>query len=827
MTHLALVSPAGSPRAARPDAAIVVRWRLIRILAQVPRAPVALVVAPAGYGKSTLLAQWAERDARPFAFVALSQADGDAGHLLGSIARALAEVVPIEEATLEGIERALAAAGPVVIVLDDLDVIGGRASLTALAALADRLPAGSQLALAARGEPALPIARMRAQRRLVGLRARDLAMTRREAGVLLAGAGLDLPRDEVAALVRRAEGWPAVLALAVIAAQDEPDPARAIRGLAGANRLVADYLRDEVLAGLGGSAARFLRRASVLDVLSGAVCDATLGVSGSGALLLELSRANVPLVCLDDSDVEYRCHGLFAQMLRSELRRVEPDRERELHRRAAAWCAEQGDLNRAVHHAVCAGDAATAGKLLWANAGGYLLRGRTTAVRAWLDGFGEATRAAVPGLALTAAAVHLVRGERDLAEHWTAAAERAFDAARGDRAELEAGAAMLRAGVCREGLGQMAESAARADALAAETSPWRGVSRLLMGVAAHLTGEPGPAGAHLREAARIGGVAAPVVQVLSLAQLAVLAIDAEDWTEAEALSARARSQVERVGLEDAPLAALALAVSARVRAQRGRAEQAREDRRGTLRLLARLTDFAPWYTAEVRAVLAGATLRLGDVATARSLVADATRLAREIPEAVVLGAWLADLAESTESLVESVALPTSLTTAELRVLQLLPTHLSFREMAVGLHVSANTVKTHAHSVYRKLDASSRSEAVVRAREAGLLGDAGGDLQAPPASVAGRARPDSLTAAELEVLRFLPSELSFAEIGSRLRVSARTVRTHAEAANRKLAACSRAEAVERARAFGLLASAARAAATPAELPPAARPRRGSA
>jgi LuxR family maltose regulon positive regulatory protein len=218
--------------------------------------------------------------------------------------------------------------------------------------------------------------------------------------------------------------------------------------------------------------------------------------------------------------------------------------------------------------------------------------------------------------------------------------------------------------------------------------------------------------------------------VLCLAQLAVLAIDDGDWDAAEAEAARARAQVERLGLGDAPICALALAVSARVRAQRGRAEQAQADRRVVLRMLPRLAGFSPWYTAELGVVLAGTALRLGDVAAARTHLEDAARLAHELPEAIALTDWIAAVLVDMETLAESVVLPASLTTAELRVLQLLPTHLSFREMAAGLHVSANTVKTHAHAVYRKLDASSRSEAVLKAREGGLLGDAVEERRAP-------------------------------------------------------------------------------------------------
>jgi ATP/maltotriose-dependent transcriptional regulator MalT len=220
----------------------------------------------------------------------------------------------------------------------------------------------------------------------------------------------------------------------------------------------------------------------------------------------------------------------------------------------------------------------------------------------------------------------------------------------------------------------------------------------------------------------------------------------------------------------------------------------------------RLADAAPWYESEVLVVLAGAAQRLGDAAAMRTLLADAARGARSLPEAVVLHGWIQQSAAAATALADSVTGPASLTTAELRVLQLLPTHLSFREMAHGLHVSANTVKTHAHAVYRKLDASSRSEAVVRAREAGLLGDPADEFPArgePWAAASAPLQPDALTISELRVIHLLGSELSFAEIGSRLGLSAKTVRTHAEASYRKLAACSRSEAVERARTVGLL------------------------
>ena len=225
----------------------------------------------------------------------------------------------------------------------------------------------------------------------------------------------------------------------------------------------------------------------------------------------------------------------------------------------------------------------------------------------------------------------------------------------------------------------------------------------------------------LEDGARHGAVAAPLVQVLCLAQLGVLALEEDDVETAEVCISRARRQVERTGLGDCPLAALVFAASALGRAQRGRVDEAQRDMREGTRLLATLADFTPWYEVEARLLLARAALRLSDVVGARTLLAEASRLARRAPDAVVLIAVARGRLGQADSFSSAAILgPTSLTTAELRVLRLLPTHLSFREIAGRLHVSTNTIKTQAHAVYRKLDASSRTEAVSSARRLGLV-----------------------------------------------------------------------------------------------------------
>jgi LuxR family maltose regulon positive regulatory protein len=243
-------------------------------------------------------------------------------------------------------------------------------------------------------------------------------------------------------------------------------------------------------------------------------------------------------------------------------------------------------------------------------------------------------------------------------------------------------------------------------------------------VAAHLTGHRERAREILEEGARRSAARAPNIQALCLAQLALLALERRDPAAAESIAARAKAQVVRSGLSSYPTAALVFAVASDVEAQIGRVEASQSDAREAAGLLERLVDFSPWYEAECRIAMARASARLSDPREARALVGEAARLLQRAPDAEVALAWIEEsrsqLARSSAS---SAGDEWSLTTAELRILQFLPTCLSLREIAERLYVSANTVKTHARSVYRKLGASSRGEAVGRAREAGLLDEA--------------------------------------------------------------------------------------------------------
>jgi LuxR family maltose regulon positive regulatory protein len=676
------------------------RPRLVERLTAAPDGSLIVIVAPPGYGKTMLLREWDECDERPFMWLKL--ADSASG-------------------TTDAIAEALEQAEASVLVIDDAHSVSRLQLRSALMPLLGELPYGSALAIASRTEPPLPIGRLRAHRALVELRMHDLAMTATEAARLLRGAGMELELEQVHALTRRTEGWPAALYLAALSLRE--DPGAGVPGqFAGDDHLLVEFLRDEVLAAVPADLTNFLMRTAVLEELSGPLCDDVLGERGSALALGRLEKESQLLVALDRAHHSYRWQRLFAEALRAELRRSEPELEPRLQLRASAWYARRGETDRAIGHAVAAQDAERTGELLWANIPDYLGHGRAAVVEGWLTSFSHAQIAGSPTLALSAAHSALGAGRVDRVEHWAVAAGTASKRRPGRPASLATGLAVIEALLARDGAAQMRTVAIRAYRLEADDSPWRPLTCLLRGVAEQLLGKLDAGVVMLRQGAELGEVSAPTVASLCLAVAAMIALEREDWDSAGELVDRMGGLLRTEGLDGYPPSALAFAASAAVRAHEGRADEAKHDLRRGIDLLAELGDYVPWYGAEARILLAHASLWLADVVGARALLAEASRLARKTPDAVIFSTWFERAWAYIDTLAESsLSGPSSLTIAELRILRFLPSHRSFREIATQLGVSANTVKTQAHAVYRKLGAASRSEAVARASEAGLLG----------------------------------------------------------------------------------------------------------
>jgi LuxR family maltose regulon positive regulatory protein len=715
----------------------ICRPRLVDRLLADREASLVLLAAPPGYGKTSTLSEWAARSERTFAWVTLEEADNDSQRLLTTLALAIEQThssggrftvdpaVPRPQAsTLTGVIRALGAlrAGA-VLVLDDAQLVRSRESLDLLARLADLIPPGTKLALASRTAPVLSLGRLRARHELLALGVGDLAMTLEEAGSLLAAAGHELSPDQLELAVRRTEGWPAVLYLAAIALGEQSDAAVALERFSGDDEVVSQYIREELLAQMPSEALTFLMDTAILDELSPELCDAVLARKGSGLALRAVAASNLLVAPLDRGHRRYRCHPLVREVLQAELARLDSTRAARLHRSAAGWLGEHGELERALRHAGAGGDLACVGRLLWAQAPRAMSEGDGADLRSSLSAMSDEQIASVPTLALTAAHCELCSGDLRRAAHWARVASVASrsDPHLQEIAGFAAGLAVVEAAVSERGLEWMSATAGRGFAHADEGSPWRAACCLLSGVSHHLGGERTQARAMLGEGARCGAVASPGIQSHCLSQLAVMAAEDEDWESAEDLAERARVALERAGLSEHPTSALILAGFAWIASHRGRADEAKRDLSRSRRMLATLEDFIPWYEVETRVLLARAAIRLADVALARTQLSRASRLARRMPEIVVFRAWF-DEAWGRLDGVSAAALdgPSSLTMAELRILRFLPTHLSFREIGSRLHVSTNTVKSQVHAVYGKLDAGSRSEAVEHASTLGLI-----------------------------------------------------------------------------------------------------------
>ena len=687
------------------------RPELVTRLRQAGDYPLVLLRAPAGYAKTSVLAEWAEQDGRPFAWVSLTSRDDDATRLLNRLVEA------VDGVSLKG--------RPFVLVVDNADVVRSKGASEALANVIASLRPDGQIALASRKEPLLPLGRMRAQREVFELTQRDLAMSRTESGRVLEELGLTLSPGEEDALHEQIEGWPAALYLAgLFLAQPARQPGEAPIGadFAGDDQFVADYFKDEFLSEISPARLRFLTRSSVLDDLAGQICDEVLQRSGSARVLRELARSNLPVEHLDHTDGSYRYHPLFKQALSAELHRDEPNLEAELHRRASNWYAERENFEEAVHHAVAAGDGRRAGELIWARAAPALGRGDRETVRQWLDQFGERETTRRPELALATAHLYLALGDGEFALHWSTVAQKDIDdMALVDDSPLLGDCLVLRATLPQDGIEQMGRDALRAAELHPPESPWRAICSFYAGASKRLTGDMEEARELLEDGARRGAATAPLVQVLCLGQLTLLHLHTEDLDRAIAAAAHGREQAERALVGDYPLMATFFAASALANSCAGRTNEAVADAKHARTLLDNLVAFPDWYEAETRVVLAAACLYLDDSATARELLDQAEVFAARVPDSPTLQDWLSSTHDSV-SAASAEQGHDELTPAELRTLQFLPSHLSFREIAERSFVSPNTVKTQAQAIYRKLDASSRTEAVDQAREAGLLRD---------------------------------------------------------------------------------------------------------
>jgi len=712
-------------------AGIIDRPALVDRLVAARNIPVVLISAPAGYGKSSLLALWRERDDRRFAWVSVDDGDDDPAVFIRSIAAALDPIVrldadisdafrasspPLDDVILPALVEACAGAGaPFVLVLDNLHRMSGKRSHTMLAYLAERMPPGCQFAIATRSDPLLPLASLRAHGQLAEVRMGDLALDHGAAEALLSAACARLNADQVARLVERTEGWPAGLYLAALSLRDRAQPDEFINRFAGTSRHVADFFSEDVLARQPGSVIDFVLHTCVLEELTASLCQAMTGRTDAASVLHDLEQNNLFVVPQDEDRQAYRYHHLFAEYLRAALVRREPALIPELNRRASNWYREHGLTRRAIAHARAAGDINAAAELVAAKWSAMVNSGQIETARSWIEGFEEAQIREYAPLAIAAAWISALYGESMQAAAFAEMARQAsWDGPLPDgTASLTSALAIISSAFGLNGITSMRRVAQQAADIEVEPNRLRALALQLLGIAQAHEGDFPNARIALAEASGLAGHTS--ISALSLAHLALMSLWEGDEDRAYQLARRAHAIAELPRMRSDLSSVGTYSVLASLLARRGDVEGASRAIERAGAFLPRLTQSFWWMMIQARISLAIGLHAIGreDEAVMRLGEAEALLSVRE--DAGILPKWCETVRQEIWPAGDERLSSSAISEAERRVLRLLASDLTQREIASELHLTMNTVKTHRRSIYRKLGVSSRDGAVKAAR----------------------------------------------------------------------------------------------------------------
>jgi LuxR family maltose regulon positive regulatory protein len=716
----------------RPSPGIVSRVELVARVVEAG-ADVITVAAPAGYGKSTFLAELVAADPRPAAWVSLAPSDDDATLLLTYIALALDEIERVDPVAVAGLWLRAPAIGspllqrflavlderrvPFVLVLDDVHEVVSVGVLDMLVALVAAMPAGSTVVLAGRSAIPLPLGRLRARRRLVELGPTDLAFDVPAASRLFSELSVDVPATTIERLVERTDGWPVALHLAAVGTGS--GGVSTVEEFGGDHRYVVEYLAEELIDRLDAPVAAFLMEAACFERVSGRLCDEVLERSGSAELLETVRSRNLLVLPLDDRREWYRFHQLMSEFLRTELARRDPVRRAAIHVRASAWFDDHGDADGAVTHALLGGDVERAASMVVRWYTSFDVNQMLPHTTRWLAMFPAHAIDSRPDLMIVAAWAVSTRGDAThAAVQWLDRAEASLRGRPPDDVEGVSGRVALARAILPPLTPEEMATYARYAYERVGVGDDHALSCLAWGSAALLLGDDVEARRRLREGADTTD--RPIVVALCLAHLALVEVARDDWEAATIAARRARTLLGDTAAN--PATALVVAVAVMVETHAGRGDAVEAERLMCRQHLTYLVDAAHWVNLTARLALARAALIQGNRVEAAALLDEATKILEVTPSAVGVAKQFADLQRQVAMHRRSPGFgPSSLTTAELRVLQLLPTHLSVAEIADRLYVSRNTVKSQTISIYRKLGTSSRHGAVEIANAAGLLG----------------------------------------------------------------------------------------------------------
>lgn len=740
---LALEPTRGRPRPVRDLP--VERSALVERLTAT-EAPLILVEAPAGYGKTDLVAQWRARlaGARSFAWVTLSRADNEPRNLWRHITRALLRACPELDADqvqcqlqavcpdITGtvipllVNHLAARAAPAVLVLDDYHCVSEPECHDQVTFLLDHLPASVRVVLVTRADPPLPLplARWRANGVMAEFRASDLRFAETEAAPLVrAASGLDLSQPDLARLVELTEGWPTGLYLLALSLRGCHSPAARVRQCTETSPVIASFMAEEVLSRQPAAIRRFLARTSILTRFCAPLCDAVTESADGAETLAILERENAFIVPLDQSRRWFRYHHLFAQVLRNQLNRTEPGIVPVLHKRASEWHRRSGSASAAIDHAIAANDRAGAIGLMAADWPARAASGEAATVRRWVRRLGERPIDADPVAAHCAAWSAAVSGDPESARHWLTvitASTRKGPLPDGMRS-LASSAALLQAVYGFDGLESMSAAAELAAELEHDpSSPWYALARTALGFSRYLSGDPAGAEEPLL-AAMASEARVPEVHLVSVSALSLAVGELGQLKRAHHDVGLALSLMTSRNLSQTPSASLAFAAAGATHAGLGRPHEARCELEHALQLSLQIPGINVWGTIDITLRLAMAAVDVGDRSSAAALARQASlRLATAPGEAVALLARLEQLERRLEGWPRAQGLADPLTEREVTVLQQLRSALPLREIAADLGLSVNTIKTQVRSVYRKLGVSGRCDAVTRGRQLRIL-----------------------------------------------------------------------------------------------------------
>jgi LuxR family maltose regulon positive regulatory protein len=844
---------------------------------------VTIISAPAGSGKSSLLRAWADRagrGGRRVAVVQVRRGQQDAQDfwlaVLGAVRQAAgtageaelpAATPDFNEQTM--VDRVLGelaqADDEITLVIDDLHELGSDRAASGLTRLLTSLPPGVHAVLATRHDPQLRLHQLRLAGELAEIRAADLRFTERETRELLEAAGIDLSQAGAELLHQRTEGWAAGLRLATLSLAGHPDPECFVARFSGSDRTVAEYLLAEMLERQADEVQQLLLRTCLLDRVNGELADLLTGRAGSERILLGLEDANAFVVSVDAGRTWFRYHHLFADLLRLELRHRLPEEVPELHRRAAAWFTEHGQVVEAIRHTQAAGDWASAARLLADHSFSLMLDGQAQTTQALLQAFPPG--ADHPELALVRAMVDLAGGRLDSAGAYLGVAQAHAEREPPERQRrLRVAIAALRLSLARR-RGHLAGVLEQVQFLASPVrwesdedialgSDLRAVALLNLGTVEAWTLARPDAERHLREGAALARQnGRPYLEVSCLAQLGFaskihsFATTAQRCREAIALAARH-------GWEAEPVAAPALVTLAGVLAWTGQFDEAagwlqraatalQADSGPDIRLLLDITagifqagrgrhfdalaEFARaeqlgaqlegWHAlaSQSAGFLLATQARLGMTAEARAQLAglDAERASsgevRDALAVILLAegdaagalAALGQVLDGTAPVIGYVTLVEAHLLAGLAHRELGDQRAAEQaaERALELAEADRLILPFAMTGSRELLESMPRH---RTAHAGLLADTLSVLDGtPPAAGPAGQLAAELSPGELRVLRFLPTNLSRPEIASQLSVSVNTVSTHVRSIYAKLQVGDRSAAVDRARELQLL------------------------